>query len=314
MTILIAGAGFAGCLTALALARKGASCIVVEGGPRERYGPAADHAHRFRPDTLAEVATVADLGRVPSPAVGRPRLLQTLRGALEARADVRWGAKLRAVKRANSAGALDVTLTTGERVHADVGIDASGRAHALAERLAHFTGQRIEMDEIRDPWVYESRPLDRAPDGLFARPCGSGHLVYAVEVGAGVVTAMAPKDTFPGHETVIKALTDEIGRDASRLFTGVPRRAAGSALSVARPPKGVPVLCVGDALVGTPPRYGDGLSHALKMAQCVADASSLAEAGAKLDDYAGAVWSATSVAMALEMAVPRAVGGEGQSQ
>ncbi|RFU12890.1 hypothetical protein DZD18_09845 [Rhodobacteraceae bacterium W635] len=298
MQVLIAGAGFAGCLSAHALARRGMGCRVIEGGTREQSGPAARHAHSFRAEDLAAVAALADLHPAPATGIGRHELLMLLRERLETRADLRWQTKPRVVDIGDDG--LCVGLTGCGRIGADLGIDASGHAFAIASRAAETAGARLDIEEIPDRWIYESYPLDGAADGLHSGPCGSGRIVYAVKDGAGVATVMAPRDSMPAAEAVEVALSGLVGRDVARLSGRVPNRQGGASLSITRLPPSWPILCVGDALLKTPPRYGDGLHHALAMARCLAASASVPDARGALAAHAETAWTGASIAMAME--------------
>lgn len=303
MQVLIAGAGLNGCLSALALARRGWSCTVLDGGPPDRSGPASDHAHSFRAQDLAALAGLADLPEPPAIGIGRHDLLMLLRRRLEDCAQVHWNSKARQVLCRGEG--VSVAAVAGGECHADLALDATGQAFAIAGRAAESEGMRLDLEEIPDRWIYESYRLTDAPDGFDVRPCGVGRLVCAVKNGTGIATVMAPRDAMPDDATRSAALAarGDKGATAVPAFAGqAPKRFGGAALSITRVPATLPVLCVGDALLRTPPRYGDGLRHALAMARCLEQAGSIRDARGQLFDYAEAVWAATSIAMAMETA------------
>ena len=298
MDALIVGAGLSGCLSALMLKKAGATCRVIDSGSRDSLGFAADHAHRFKPEDLDDCATLLGVPSWELASCGRASLLRRLRSAVEGSSEVLWEQRLESLSgalRGWKATVASHSLDPVERV-----IDASGGSYAAAEMATRTRGGVLKISHLEDRWIYNSWRLispDLQPRGA---ELGSGFILVGNDGGEVLVTAAVPAEESCELEAMSRHVEQALGLERGALHrTGV--QYGGSALTRSHISSDCAGLGVGDALVRTPPRFGDGLHHALETARC-ASLSSIAEASQSLARYADQIWSGTTLAMAFEKA------------
>lgn len=296
MDALIAGAGLAGCITALSLKRAGATCRLVErAGPRD-FGLAASHAHRFRPEDIDACASLVGLPTSVLVSCGRSDLLDLLRRPLIADGAMIWSDRIERLDRTGAGWSAQ--SRKGQHWRFDRAIDASGPSVALAEMAERATGGRLSVSQLEDQWVYQSwRTRSRAGSGRMVKlDKDTGFALAAPDGGTMIVTLAEPAQLVAAADISKVRVARALGLLPKDLV-GTAHMYRGSAL--ARTQAASSALCVGDSLIRTPPRFGDGLRHALVTARCVTQ-SSVAKASQALQTYAGGVWAGTSIAMAFE--------------
>lgn len=295
MDALIAGAGLSGCIAALMLRRAGADCVVVERSAPDRTSIAALHAHRFSPGDLDACAALAGVAASRLDLAGRGDLLDLLRRPLRDDGAILWSERIETITGAGARWSL--TTRSGKSWRIGRLIDASGSSFALSEKLAAQFNDKLDVSQIRDGWTYRSWRLARPARPGWSAKLSTGLAFAAPDRGAMIVTLAEPGDKEAAAEDAAARAGHALGLDAASL-DGDGDVYRGGAL--ARTVVNGPVLRIGDSLLRTPPRYGDGLSHALETARLAcADTPDLAAAAA-LDAYASQVWSGAILAMALE--------------
>ena len=273
-TALVAGAGFAGCLAALALAAAGWRVRIVERNARDDPGPAALHAHRFRTPDLDRCAAL--LGSPSSSLSGildRRTLLERLRVGVSQVAETAWRCRV------------------GTDEQATLLIDATGTAFGLAEPLHRRYGAVLRSDELADDRVYASWrvPVDRP----------------SVAEGENDRIVFSLPDSEGGVLSVIHRAGDDPAEESAPDRPPDARFGAGSLTRTRIAPEvsaQVPLLLLGDALIRTPPRYGDGLAHACAQAAILAEraAEGADTLRGALDDHAARIWEGVAFTLALD--------------
>lgn len=295
MDALIAGAGLSGCVAALMLRRAGADVVVIERGAPGDCSSAASHAHRFRDEDLDSCAALADLSASRLGHVGRADLLDLLRSKLNDAGLIVWSDRIETF--GETGGRWSVSTRRGARWRFNRGIDASGPSYALSEKAAAFSGTELEVSHLRDTWTYRSWRLDRPPRSAWCAHLDSGLAFAAPDQGGLIATLAEPSGCEINAATAGARAAEALGLEPDGM-EGPGALYRGAALS--RTSGGGPVFRIGDALIRTPPRYGDGLHHALETARLATSDASDAEAAAALDDFAARIWSGATLVMALE--------------
>lgn len=295
MDALIAGAGLSGCVAALMLRRAGADCVVIERGGPEDFSSAALHAHRFRAEDTDACAALAGVAASRLAQAGRADLLDLLRSKLNDAGLIIWSDRIEIF--GEVAGRWSASTRRGASWRFNRAIDASGPSFALAEKAAAFVGTELDVSHLRDAWTYRSWRVDRPARAGWSATLDSG-LAFAAPDRGGLIATLAEPS---GRETDAEAATARVAEALGLEPAGIEGRGEvyrGSALS--RTSGEGPVLRIGDALIRTPPRYGDGLRNALATARLATSEVSDAEAAAALNDLADRIWSGATLAMALE--------------
>lgn len=301
------GAGPAGLLAAIIMARQGVSVECVDGrdpGAGDAVAQAA-HVHILPPDLpeslghcAADLAPalssavddgwtlrVDDAGPEPWAYLPREAFQDRLRGVARA-----FGVTLRGKARVTGleavSGGVEVVTARG-RVPADVVVDASGASRCTARRAAAL-GLPLGLDEIGARMHYASL-AGALPNGIAARQAlirnggdgrralflakadGQFHLTFQSDQPIGLRGADVP-DWFevhgaPGLAAELRTVLEDGGHEPIRYVAPPIRR-----LAVAPPQRKVPWFAFGDALLQTPPRFAFGIAAIARQGAVLADA------------------------------------------
>ncbi|WP_101069178.1 lycopene cyclase family protein [Roseovarius salinarum] len=331
---VVIGAGPAGLLAALVLARHGLAVTCLDARDLAAGAPVAqaEHAHVLPadlPDTLADAVpalgpvlrgaveegwTLSVDGAAPRPwsFLSREAVEQHLDTAARA-ASVVMRARARVTGIEPTARGLRV-ITPADAIAADLVVDASGAARVTAARAAAL-GLALTLDEIGHPMHYASYagPLPggaprrralvwNASDSLravvLARGDGRFHLTFQADIPLSLpeVAALPRWLAARGAPEVLVATLE-----AGPARTGAtPRRYTAPPVRRLACTDGggaLPWLALGDALLQTPPRFANGLNALARQGGVLARALPEALAGPALAVHLRAALEAEAAAL-----------------
>lgn len=277
------------------LRRSGAGCVIVERDGPDAYGLAASHAHRFREEDLE---ACADLIGVPASKValcGRADLLRLMRQELDAQNIIVWLDRIEAL--VGEPGQRIARSKCGAQWRFGRAVDASGSSFAFAEKAEAGQGRELDISHLPDSWTYHSWPV--AIEAQHGRSVSENNALAFMTPDCGAMIATLATQTGRNSR---HSYPEKKAEAMLRLEPGTLEEPAGSyrGSALTRTHSASDVLCIGDSLIRTPPRFGDGLRHAIESARLATASPDTASAAGALDDYADQVWSGVSVAMALE--------------
>lgn len=200
-----------------------------------------------------------------------------------------------------------VALSRGVRVQdarqggsgADLLIDATGGARALARRLARGNAVQLTLDEHgaserHDSWHWQATAEQPA---IMAVQEGDIRLYLRAEGLDRQVTTIAPRRAIGVRRAADRFLRRALGEVA------IPREAScatmiGTGTRLLRIEAAhVPLVCFGDSLLQTSPRKGFGLLSVVQQGLILKDALSEGAEGVRqaLEDGADCVWQAQAM-------------------
>jgi len=347
---VVTGAGLAGSIVSLVLARCGWRIAIVEKRSisPNKLAPEHVHAHVFRDEDISWVCRLLKSARTDgdseAKASTRAGSSETLSSSYITRRDVDGSltAALRdcpaivtryrtRLERADWDGNVwRVFLDSGEEFRADLVLDASGRALAAAKKTIANKQRKILVEEIPDKYRYRSWFLSRTSDtiGVKAKTVilDNAARIHLFPDGASLATltwigSSAPPKSWRELCEFIAVADMNL---ASTLMDAevVEKPISYSASALARAATDMlpdRVLLIGDSLIQTPPRYGNGLQHICAQAQILESYLSEKRNGfsgcrTELSTYAEYVWNGVALTIGLEAGLTPATGFEAGSR
>lgn len=281
MRCLIVGAGLAGSLTALRLARKKWNVTLIDkrSAGQSTGVLSAGHLHSLSSETvfwlheLTRQAMSDELfGQLSA---GRILATWTMLADICTRA-IRSTDQITSVMEQRlatltlSGGHWYARWNNGAGTSFDLVIDCSGRALAAA-RLGCQPGS-VEQEEVADDYLYQTWQLcgERTREsGIFQSlelpDSEAAHLLVQAS-GQGYLTWYGPKDRSPNLERIAASLASDYCAHGGQpldieSLTEIARFSGGCVALTSVSECAVPLLLLGDSLIQTPPRFGGGISQ-----------------------------------------------------